>query len=229
MASVIITGANGGLGVEVTNRLAEDGYHVLAVTGQHGAGKISGKKNITSFQVDLLKEDKAETFVNKAVETTSDLNAAVLLVGGFAMGKLSETSKKDLEKMIDLNFYTAFHLIRPLMKHFTGNPEGGRFILVGARPALDSSAGKDFFAYSLSKAMVIKLAEFINIEGKDKNISATVIIPSVIDTAANRQAMPDADFSKWVPPQAIAETISFYLSREGRMIREAVVKLYNRS
>lgn len=229
MASVIITGANGGLGQEVTNRLAEDGYHVLAVTGQQGAGRIYGKQNITSFQVDLMKEEKAEAFVGKAVETTSDLNAAVLLVGGFAMGKLSETSRKDLEYMIDLNFYTAFNLVRPLMKHFAANAEGGRFILVGARPGIDSSAGKDFFAYSLSKAMVIKMADLINAEGKDKNISATVIIPSVIDTAANRKAMPDADFSRWVPPQAIAETIAFYLSREGRMIREGVVRLYNRA
>jgi NAD(P)-dependent dehydrogenase (short-subunit alcohol dehydrogenase family) len=77
--------------------------------------------------------------------------------------------------------------------------------------------------------MVFKLAEFINVEGKDKNVTATVIVPSTIDTEANRKAMPGADFSKWVKPEVIAETISFYLSPEGRMIREAIVKIYNRS
>ena len=77
--------------------------------------------------------------------------------------------------------------------------------------------------------MIFKLAEFINAEGKDRNVDAVVIVPSTIDTEANRKAMPTADFTKWVPPGAIAETISFYLSEEGRMIREGIVKLYNRS
>jgi NAD(P)-dependent dehydrogenase (short-subunit alcohol dehydrogenase family) len=228
MSSIIITGANGGLGIAVTSRLVEEGHQVLAVTGESGAGPLAKIKNLTSFQVDLMNQDQAESFVNKAIMTT-DLNAAVLLVGGFAMGKLTDTRKEDLEKMIGLNFYSAFNIVKPLMKHFLSRPEGGRFILVGSRPGLDASAGKDFFAYSLSKAMVFKLAEFINAEDKEKKVDATVIVPSTIDTEANRKAMPDADFSKWVTPDGIARAISFYLSPEGRMIKEAVVKIYNRS
>jgi len=228
MSSIIITGANGGLGTAVTNRLVEDGYRVLAVTGVSGPGALAKIKNLTSFQVDLMNQDQAESFVNNAI-MTADLNAAVLLVGGFAMGRLADTRKEDLEKMIGLNFYSAFNIVKPLMKHFLSRPEGGRFILVGSRPGLDASAGKDFFAYSLSKAMVFKLAEFINAEGKDKGVDAVVIVPSTIDTESNRKAMPNADFSRWVPPAAIADTVAFYLSPAGKMIREGIVKLYNRS
>jgi NAD(P)-dependent dehydrogenase (short-subunit alcohol dehydrogenase family) len=116
-----------------------------------------------------------------------------------------------------------------LLRHFLSRPAGGRFILVGARPGLVSKAGKDFFAYSVSKSMVFKLAEMINAEGEGKNVSATVIVPSVIDTDANRKSMPDADFSDWVSPEQIAGAIAFYLSDESSAIREAVVKVYNRS
>jgi NAD(P)-dependent dehydrogenase (short-subunit alcohol dehydrogenase family) len=145
------------------------------------------------------------------------------------MGKLTETSNAQLEKMIDLNFYSALNVVRPLLKNHAGNQAGFRFILIGSRPGLDAGAGKDFFAYSLSKAMVFKLAEFINADGKGNNVDAMVIVPSTIDTEANRKAMPDADHTKWVTPEAIAKTIAFYLSAEGRMIREGIVRIYNQS
>jgi NAD(P)-dependent dehydrogenase (short-subunit alcohol dehydrogenase family) len=181
------------------------------------------------MEADLLSEKDTEDLAARVLRDYDDLDSAVLLVGGFAMGKLADTSNEDLDKMIRLNFYTALNVVRPLLRHFLQRPGGGRFVLVGSRPGLDAAAGKDFFAYSLSKAMVFKLAEFIDAEGKGKNVDAVVIVPSTIDTEANRKAMPDADFSKWVTPEVIAETISFYLSPEGRMIREAIVKVYNRS
>lgn len=229
MSSIIITGANGGLGLAVTRRLSKDGFRMLAVVGKSGAGVLEESGNLVLKQADLFSEEETEALVLLALQEMPDLDAAVLLVGGFAMGKLVETSKSDLEKMMDLNFYSAYHIVRPLLKHFLERPEGGRFILVGSRPGLDASAGKDFFAYALSKAMIFKLAEFINAEGKGKNISATVIVPSTIDTEANRKAMPGADFSRWVKPEDIAATIAFYLSDEGKTIREGIVKVYNKA
>ena len=228
MSNIIITGANGGLGLAVTSRLSDEGYQIVAVTGKAGAGQVIQAKNVAAAEVDLLDEKAAESFIRTHLGENPGTDAAVLLVGGFAMGRLQETSNADLGRMVDLNFYTAFNVVRPLLKHFLENG-GGRFILVGSRPGLDAAAGKDFFAYALSKAMIFKLAEFINAEGKDKNVDAVVIVPSTIDTEANRKAMPNADFTKWVTPAAIAEAISFYLSVNGRMIKEAVVKLYNRS
>jgi len=229
MASLIITGANGNLGLTVVNRLLKDGYHLLAASGQVGAGTLPEDKNLFITEVDLLNEDAAQKFVETACQKNPDMQAAILLVGGFAMGKLIETKKADLDKMIALNFYTAFHIVRPLLAHFLGKNQGGQFILVGSRPGLNAADGKDFFAYSLSKAMIFKLAEFINAEGKDKGVTATVIVPSTINTEANRKAMPNADFSKWVPAENIADAIAFSLSETGKMLRENVIKIYNRS
>jgi NAD(P)-dependent dehydrogenase (short-subunit alcohol dehydrogenase family) len=106
---------------------------------------------------------------------------------------------------------------------------GGQFVLVGARPALDAGAGAHMAAYALSKGLVHQLAELINAHGRGKHIDATVIVPSVIDTPANRAAMPDADPGKWVSPDSIAETIAFVLSGAGRQMRGSVLKLYGES
>jgi len=230
MASLIITGANGNLGLAVVKRLLKDGYHLHAAVGHLGASNLPRDGRLEISQVDLQSEEESKKFVEYSIAKYPDINAAVLLVGGFAMGNIKETKKSDLDKMINLNFYTAFHVVRPLLDLFLSRPgSGGQFILIGARPGLIADAGKDFFPYSMSKAMIFKLAEFINAEGKDKEITATVIVPSTIDTEANRKAMPDADFSKWVPAENIADAISFSLSETGRMTRDSVIKLYNRS
>lgn len=229
MASLIITGAGGSLGLTVVNRLLEDGYHILAAVGRSGSGNLLQHKNLEIQEVDLLNEEQARDFVKKSLKSDTGVQAAVLLVGGFAMGRIADTGKAELEKMIGLNFYTAYHIARPLLSHFLSRPQGGQFILVGSRPGMNAADGKDFFAYSLSKAMIFRLAEFINAEGRDKGVTATVIVPSTIDTEANRKAMPGADFSKWVPAENIAEAISFSLSETGRMTRESIIKIYNRS
>ena len=229
MSSILVTGANGGLGLSVTHRMIEDGHHVLGITGKAGAGALVESKDLELFQVDLSDEKSASDFVSKTMSKIPELNAAILLVGGFAMGKLTDTTKADLDRMINLNFYTAYHIVRPLLKLFSSRKEGGRFVLIGSRPGLEPASGNDFFAYSLSKAMIFKLAEFINAVGKDNNVDAVVIVPSTINTEANRKAMPGADFDKWVTPEIIASTISFYLSPEGKMIKEGIVKVYNRS
>jgi NAD(P)-dependent dehydrogenase (short-subunit alcohol dehydrogenase family) len=229
MSSLIITGANGNLGLAVVNRLLMDGYQLLAATGQFGAGELPEHKNLIINQVDLLKEDEAQKFVESSIKNHPDIRAGVLLVGGFAMGKLTDTDKAGLERMIDLNFFTAYNVVRPMLKHFLNLPAGGQFILIGSRPGLHAEAGKDFFAYSLSKAMIFKLADFINAEGKDKSVTASVIVPSTIDTEANRRAMAGADFTRWVPAEKIADAIAFCLSETGIMLRENVLKIYNHS
>lgn len=229
MSTILLTGANGNLGITVVNHLLRQGFHLIAATGKSGTGNLPEHINLDIMAVDLTDGQSAEEFVNEAIAKDHRLEAAVLLVGGFAMGRLSETKKEDLEKMILLNFYTAYHVVRPLLKHFLSRPGGGRFILIGSRPGLNAADGKAFFAYSLSKSMIFKLAEFINAEGKESGVTATVIVPSTIDTESNRKAMPDADFSKWVPAENIADVISFSLSETGKMLRESVIKIYNRS
>lgn len=228
MSTILITGANGNLGQAVVNRLLQEKYNIIAVTGKEG-GDLPDDPHLFRAEVNLTDEQQSIKFAENIINVHQDLDAAVLLVGGFTMGKLVDTRKSDLEKMIDLNFFTAYHLVRPLLKHFLQRPGGGRFILIGSRPGLKAEAGKDFFAYSLSKSMIFKLADFINAEGNGKNVSATVIVPSTIDTPANRKAMPGADFSRWVPAGNIADAIIFSLSETGRMLKDNILKIYNRA
>lgn len=229
MSTILVTGVNGNLGPSVVKRLLEDDFNVVGVIGKSGSKELPDDHRLETVQVDLMDETKTREFIKTLIEKAPPLQAAVLLVGGFAMGNIEDTSQSDLEKMIKLNFNTAYNVVRPLMSYFLGRPVGGQFILVGTRPAMDAGEGRNMFAYSLSKAMVFKLAEHINTEGKGNKVTATVVVPSTIDTESNRQAMPDADFSKWVAPGDLANTISFALSKTGTMLRETVIKVYNQS
>jgi NAD(P)-dependent dehydrogenase (short-subunit alcohol dehydrogenase family) len=103
----------------------------------------------------------------------------------------------------------------------------GRIVFIGARPALQASAGKNLIAYGLSKSLLFKLAEYLNAEAKGKNITVSVIAPSTIDTEPNRKSMSDADFDKWVKPEALAEVLEFLMSEKGNVLRETVLKVYN--
>jgi len=225
--SIIITGANGNLGSAVCRKLYEEGYQIDAALGPGNELEDHGER-LHQEPVDLMKAGKAEEFVEGSIGRRGQVSAAILLVGGFGMGHLKDTGPEQLDKMINLNFYTAFHMVRALFPHFE-EKGGGRFVLVSAKPVFHPEAGKDLFAYTLTKTMVLKMAELINAEPTEKNIRAAVIAPSVIDTPPNRKAMPDADFSDWVPPQRIAEAITFLLSEAGRMMAEPVLKIYHRS
>jgi short-subunit dehydrogenase len=104
---------------------------------------------------------------------------------------------------------------------------GGKIVFIGARPALLPEAGHELLAYSLSKSLLFKLAEYLNAAAKGKNISATVIVPSTLDTAVNRKNMPGADPEKWVKPEQLADILEFIVSDKGNPLRETVLKVYN--
>jgi len=224
--SVIITGATGNLGGAVTKRLIADGYalYTTLIPGE----KAPGNPHIHGMHIDLLNEDECTRYVGEVAARGAELRAGILLVGGFQMGGLMETDITALDKMFKMNFYTAFSMTKALMGHF-GTIGGGQLILVGARPALQAEEGKNAVAYALSKSLIFRLAEIINISGREKNVHVTVIVPSTIDTAANRQSMPDADFHKWVPADSIADTIAYLLTDSGSMLREAIIKVYNQA
>ena len=224
--SIIITGATGNLGGAVTKKLLTDGYklYVTLVPGE----KMPEDPHIHGMHLDLYNEEDCARYVSEVAGRGDDLSAAILLVGGFQMGGLMETSFADLDKMFKLNFYTAFSMVKPLFAYFE-KKGGGQIFLVGARPALQPADGKGVAAYAMSKSLIFRLAELINASGKEKNISATVLVPSTIDTPANRTSMPDADFHKWVPAASIADVIAFLLTDSGHVVREAVVKVYNRA
>lgn len=227
MKTVIITGANGNLGSAVTQTFLHKGYRVIATILDETMRKDFPAHNQLEVQVvDLSSESATEKFVGDAIVKYQKIDAALMLVGGFAMGDIENTAIGDIDKQISLNFKTAYHLTRPLLKHMDAN-NSGRLVFIGARPAIEASQGKDLVAYALSKSLLFKLAEFINAAHKGKNITATVVAPSTLDTPLNRKSMPDTDPEIWVKPSALAEILEFAVSDKSAVVREGVIKVYN--
>jgi NAD(P)-dependent dehydrogenase (short-subunit alcohol dehydrogenase family) len=227
MKTVIITGANGNLGTAVTNSFLAKNYKVIAtVRKEEDLKELPQHKNLQAEVLDLTNEEKTESFVHKIIEQHKTIDGVLLLVGGFAMGGVAATKSEDIRKQISLNFDTAYHVTRPLFQHMI-EKNSGRIVFIGARPALQASAGKNLIAYGLSKSLLFKLAEYLNAEAKGKNVTVTVVAPSTIDTEPNRKSMPDTDFDKWVKPEALAEILEFIISGKGDPLRETVLKVYN--
>jgi NAD(P)-dependent dehydrogenase (short-subunit alcohol dehydrogenase family) len=227
MKTVIITGAAGNLGTAVTKEFLDKNYRVLAtVSSENARSGIQTHPNLDISVVNLTSEKETSEFVQKSIQKYRIIDAALLLVGGFAMGGLAETSGEDLHKQIALNFETAYYVTRPLFEHLAGNKRGS-IVFIGARPALSPAQGKGLIAYSLSKSLLFKLAEFLNAAAKGMNVSVSVVVPSTLDTPVNRKAMPDVNPDNWVKTTEIAEILEFLVSDKSRAMKETVLKIYN--
>ena len=227
MKTVIITGANGNLGSAVTKEFLDKGYQVVAtVIAEAMKADFTAADRLEVRVVNLTDEGETDIFIQSVIGKYKKIDAALLLVGGFAMGNIATTSGADIDKQLSLNFKTAYHVTKPLFRHMMEN-DNGRLIYIGARPAIEPSQGKDLLAYGLSKSLLFKLAEYLNEEAKGKNVSATVVAPSTLDTPLNRKSMPDTDPYIWVKPSALAEILEFVVSEKGGPLRETVLKVYN--
>jgi|SRR5450432_1410439 len=227
MKTVIITGSNGNLGNAVTKEFLDKNYQVIAtVSNDNAMADFQSHPNLQVVAVNLTDEKEATAFVEKTIQQYKIIDAALLLVGGFAMGDISHTTGKDLQKQIALNFESAYFVTRPIFEHLMGNKRG-TVVFIGARPALNPAQGKGLIAYALSKSLLFKLAEFLNEEAKGVNVSVSVVVPSTLDTPLNRTSMPDANPDNWVKPKEIAETLEFLVSDKSLSMRETVLKMYN--
>ncbi len=223
---VIVTGAAGNLGRAVVKRFSDDGYRVIAVDSPGRTDGITPSERVEVYPVDLVNEGSVEAFVKTVQEKYGTLDAALLLAGGYAGGGVAETDGKALRDMVSLNFETAYHMARRVFLRMTAQPDGGRIVLIGARAALEPAAGKRSLAYSLSKSMLFTLASMLNAEGDGSNVVVSVVVPSTIDTPANRESMPKADFSRWVRPEKIAGILAFLVSEDAGPVTDPVVKVY---
>lgn len=225
----LITGAGGNLGKAVAVKMADEGFQVIGTIMPGNIGNVQSDDRIIYREVDLMDAKGLELFIGQIYSSYGNINAVICLVGGFDMAGITEAATQDLQKMIDLNFYTAFHTIQPVLKMLNTGDEMIRIIFVSAKPAFDAGAARKVFPYALSKSMVVKMAEMINADAKNLNATASVIVPSIIDTSANRKAMPDADFSSWVSPESIADIIALICSDDGKDLRESIFKIWGNS
>ena len=213
----------------VTAFFLEKGFRVIAAVASDAEKKSLPSHPLLDVQtVDLSEETEATAFVEESLRTYKTIDAALLLVGGFTVGGVADTRGADLTKMFAVNFETAFFTARPLFSAMLQRGKG-RLILIGARPALVPSQGKHAVAYALSKSLLFQLAELFNAEAKGKDVVTHVVVPSTIDTPANRKSMPEADPSTWVSPGQLAEIFYFICTDKAAPLREPVWKVYNQA
>jgi NAD(P)-dependent dehydrogenase (short-subunit alcohol dehydrogenase family) len=182
--------------------------------------------------IDLADEAAVKRFYG----ALPPLWASIHLAGGFAMAPIEETSAEDFIAQFRMNALSCFLCSAAAIAAFRarkapgpGGAAGGRIVNVSARPALEPRLGAGMVGYTASKSAVAALTQALAQELTDEQIWVNAVAPSVLDTPANRQTMPSADYSRWVPPAALAEIITFLASPENRVTRGAVIPVYGGS
>ena len=220
---IVITGANGGLGTFVTNAFLEAGARVVGVSRSISGADFPNEK-FTATSVEISTAEHARTLADTVIARFSRIDGLVHLVGGFAGGRaVADTDDATLDKMLDMNFRSAFLMIRAVLPQMRAQGSG-RILAIGSKAAVEPApmAG----AYAASKAALVSLVRTVARENKDKMIAANVVLPGTMDTPANRAADPKADFSKWVQPAQVAQLLVHLMSDQASQINGAVIPVY---
>jgi NAD(P)-dependent dehydrogenase (short-subunit alcohol dehydrogenase family) len=224
---VVVTGGTGALGAGVVEVLLARGARVHlpmieAALPAHLPWRGHERVKATP-RVSL--DDEAQ--VSAYFSALPDLWASIHLVGGFAMAKIADTSLADFERQWRLNTVTCFLACREAIKAIRKTGAGGRIVNVAARPVVAPVGG--MVAYVTSKAGVASLTQTLATEVLGDNILVNAVLPSTIDTPANRASMPTADHGRWPTPKEIAETIAFFASKENALTTGALVPVFGRA
>ncbi len=145
------------------------------------------------------------------------------------MGSVANSTKADFMKQINLNLVTCFNSCRNAVRHIRNTGKGGRIVNIASRPALEPRQGAGMSAYTTSKAGVAALTQSLAAEVFEDDILVNAVAPSIIDTEANRSAMPDADYDTWPKPEEIAAQIAYLVSTENYVTRGGVIPVYGKS
>jgi len=229
MKVAIVTGATGNMGQAVVKKFIDEGYFVIGTVIPTDSTHLDFPADkFERIVVDLGDEDTSGKFVESIISKYKNIDAAILTVGGFAMGSIAETKTSDISKQYKLNFETAYNVARPVFIQMM-KQNSGRIFIIGSKPGLTAKSGKGMVAYGLAKSLIFRLAELMNDEAKGKNVVTSVVVPSTIDTVPNRKAMLEANFDNWVKPEAIADAIYWHCTDEAAVLREPVLKVYNKA
>jgi len=224
---IVVTGATGGLGLAVVSKLLAEGAVCHLPCEESQLPEHVRWRGHERALVTLAHDLGDESMTDAWYAALPPLWASVHLVGGFAMGPVSDTSLAVFEHMHALNARTCFLCCRAAVRAMRRGSEGGRIVNVAARPALEPAS--DLSAYASAKAAVAGLTRSLAVELAGEGILCNAIVPSIIDTPSNRQAMPAADFSRWPSPDEIAETIAFLCSPANTLTSGALVPIYGRA
>jgi NAD(P)-dependent dehydrogenase (short-subunit alcohol dehydrogenase family) len=220
---VIVTGASGALGKVVADQALARGARVAGL--DHAASQIPATESrIELGGVDLSDPAQAGTAIDAVIKHFRGCDALINIAGGFAFETVAEGDPKTWQRMYALNVLTALNASRAAIPHLAAS-RSGRIVNVGAMGALQAGSGMG--AYAASKAGVHRLTEALAAEWKGK-ITVNAVLPSTIDTPANRASMPRADFGKWVTPQELADVILFLASDAASAVTGALIPVNGR-
>lgn len=224
---VMITGANGGLGRGVVQRFYEAGANLALVT--RSAGDANGIVPDRFFGVSADVSDKAsvQAAVDQIAAHYGRIDALVHTVGGYASGKALDVDVDIWDRMMTLNARTAFVTAGTVANYMVQQNLPGSIVIVLARHALEGQ--RNHAAYGASKAAARSVVQSLAKELLEHQIRVNGVVPGTIDTPANRKDMPNADFSKWVTPQQIADVILFLCSDQAKSISGDSITVYGRS
>lgn len=227
--TVLVTGAAGNLGRAVAAAFTRAGAS-LVLLDQDAAGLNRACRDLpdaVTFSVDLLQAQQVGEAVSQALARLGRIDAVCHLAGGFRMGEaVHETTARQWDFLLDLNARSLLHLANAVVPSLIAQG-GGRIVTVGAAGAQRGAAGMG--AYCAAKSAVLRLTEAMSAELRDHGINVNCVLPSIIDTPENRAAMPDADFSRWVSPEALADVVVFLASDAARAIHGAALPVTGRT
>ena len=220
--TIVVTGGGGGLGQSIVRWLAARDAKVIVPEYSQHSDVFSDLPNVTVITgQDLTDEDT----VVRLYSGLTSIWGSIHLAGGFAMAPLLDTSLASLQHMLRMNVTTAFLCSREAVRKMTS---GGRIVNVSARPAV-GEAVSGLSAYTISKGAVASMTRALAAECLDKDILVNAIAPSIIDTPANRNGMPNADFSRWPTPEDLAETVGYLVSPANRVTSGTIVPVYGKA
>lgn len=224
-----VTGAFGNLGMAVARELAVRGARVALIDFAASPGaKMPQELEAAQLLpgVDLGSEQAAQQAITAIVAHHGRLDGLVNIAGGFSWETLEEGSPGTWDRMFHLNVRTAVNASKAALPHLVDRP-GTRIVNIGAGAGIKAGAGMG--PYAASKAGVARLTEALAEEYKDRHVKVNAVLPSIIDTPQNRADMPDADFSRWVTPAALAQVIVFLLSPQAEAITGALIPVAGRT
>jgi len=226
--TIVVTGGTGALGTAVIGALIESGASCIVPYRQEAEAERfvhRASKNITLLAAGNL----ADEAVVAGIYGGRKLWASIHIAGGFAMGKIEDTDKAALMAQLDANLVSCFLCCRAAVTAIKAAGGGGRIVNVAARPALEPRSGAGMTAYTIAKSGVAALSIALAEEVAKDGILVNAVAPSIMDTAANRQSMPKADFTKWPKVEEVAATIVHLASPANAVARGGVVPVYGRS
>jgi len=229
---IVVTGAAGNLGRALAVAFAQRGARIALLdlneqTTQAVVDDLPQDADATAYAVNLLEAASVNQTLQAIVHDFGHIDVLANIAGGFTMGPLiQDTGDRDWEFMMNLNARSIFYTCRAAIPNMLANG-GGRIINVSARAAVEGKGRMG--PYCASKAAVKTLTESLAAENKFDNINVNCILPGTIDTPQNRDAMPDANFSNWVPPEALADVVVFLASEAARCVTGAAIPVYGKS